>query len=84
VLVYELLGLKGETDRATEELADLHGQALARYCERDWGGALALFEKVLGQRPGDRPAQQMLLRCRQFLAEPPGEAWSAIQQMDSK
>ena len=40
VLVYELLGLKGESGEGRAELAGLSGEALALYRARDWAGAI--------------------------------------------
>src|SRR5262249_44757970 len=46
VLVYELLGLKGETDAALVELASLFGAALQAYRRQEWDEAIRGFEQV--------------------------------------
>src|SRR5262249_3268357 len=64
VLIYELLGLRGEVDPAAEELAALYGEALAAYRREDWAAAISLFEQVLRLRPDDPPTRLMITRCR--------------------
>jgi adenylate cyclase len=84
VLVYELLGPRGEASREEEGLAALCGRALESYRRRDWEEALRLLGQVLELRPADRPAGQLAERCRRYQAEPPGEAWDGVHRMESK
>jgi adenylate cyclase len=84
VLVYELVGLKSEVSPADVELAELHGQALARYREQDWGRAIPLFEEVLRRRAGDAPAGLLLARCHSYRSTPPGPRWDGVHHMESK
>jgi adenylate cyclase len=84
VLVYELLGLKGEVGPGVEEFADLFGHALRAYRRQDWGRAVELFGAVLRQRPDDGPAQEMLRRCDTYRAGPPAPDWDGVHHMTSK
>jgi adenylate cyclase len=84
VRVFELLGLKGETDQAVEDLTELSAQALARYQERRWAEAIELFERVLQLRPGDAPARAMIARCRAYQATPPPPVWDGVHRLDQK
>jgi len=84
VLVYELLGLKGEVSRDDENLVELYGRALAHYRAQDWASALQLFEEVLRLRPGDPPAQQMVGRCQSYAVQGPGNDWDGVYRMDAK
>jgi adenylate cyclase len=84
VLVYELLGLRDETEQADRELAELYTQALRRYRQREWTEAIRLFEQVLQIRAEDGPARQMLARCRYYQGNAPGEAWDGVHRMESK
>jgi adenylate cyclase len=84
VLVYELLGLKGEVDKESEDLADLYARALALYRRQDWDAALGLFEEVVRLRADDGPARQMIARCHSYRAQPPGESWNGVHRMESK
>ncbi len=84
VLVYELLGLKGETEPALVELATLFGSALQAYRRQAWDEAIRGFERVLGLRPDDVPAKEMLERCRHYRESPPGADWDGVHHMESK
>jgi adenylate cyclase len=84
VFVYELLALKNEVTRATEDLIDRYALALNHYRKMDWVRAIALFEEVLHIRPADFAAQQMIARCRKYLEEPPGNDWDGIHRLASK
>src|SRR5438477_387413 len=72
VLVYELLGLKNDVPPATEEFVARYGLALNHYRKQDWLRAIDLFERALDLRATDVAAEQMIARCRGYLAESPG------------
>jgi adenylate cyclase len=84
VLVYELLGLKGEASRDDENLVELYSRALAHYRAQDWASGLQLFEQVLQLRPGDPPGQQMIGRCHTYAVQGPGNDWDGIYRPDAK
>jgi adenylate cyclase len=84
VQVFELLGLAGEVDAATVELAACHGEALAAYRARRWDEAIRGFQAVLASRPGDGPAALMIRRATAFRAEPPPDDWDGVYRLDSK
>jgi adenylate cyclase len=84
VQVYELLGLMDEPSKDAGELAGLAAQALGLYRDRDWEGAIRLFERILLLRPGDGPAGLLLARCRAYRDHPPGEQWDGVHRMEGK
>jgi adenylate cyclase len=84
VLVYELIGLKGEVSESIEKLVELYTHALASYRKQDWTGAIELFEQVLQIKPDDKPAKQMLKRCQDYQANSPGQAWDGVHRMVEK
>jgi adenylate cyclase len=84
VLVYELLGIKGEIGPEAEGLAKLAGRALALYCTQDWEAAAELFRQVLQLQPDDPHACPMIHPCEEYLARPPGAGWEGVHPMDQK
>jgi len=84
VLIFELLGLKGEAGKVVEDLAELSARALACYREQRWAEAIALFEQVMQLRPEDGPARSMIVRCRAYQATPPPPGWDGVHHMESK
>ena len=84
VLVYELIGIKGEVSTSTEELVEVYSRALAAYRNQDWTRAIELFEQALTLQAEDQPARQMIGRCRDYQGKPPGENWDGIHRMVAK
>ncbi len=77
-LVYELLGRHAAI--ADPEPYRRYEQALRRYRERDWSGALGLLEGLAD----DGPALTLSGRCKKFLHDPPPEAWDGAYRPDEK
>jgi adenylate cyclase len=84
VLVYELLGLKGETPPEQQELADRFAQVLQAYRRQEWTEALRGFEALLERFPEDAPAQVMKRRCETYRDQAPGADWDGVHRMESK
>lgn len=84
ILVYELLGLKGEVTPSAEELVQLSSQALDYYLKQDWARAIELFEKVLKLKHRDQPARLLIKRCQDYQAKSPPEDWSGVYHMAAK
>jgi adenylate cyclase len=84
VLVYELLGMKGEVETAAGASAETFARALDAYHRRDGAAAVGLLEGLLAARPDDEPALRMLARCQTLLADPPGPEWDGVVRMESK
>jgi adenylate cyclase len=84
ILVYELLGRKNEVSRQTQEFVDRYTRALNYYRKQDWSRAIGLFEEVLNWRVTDHAAQQMIMRCRHYQAESPGDDWDGVHRVISK
>lgn len=83
VRMYEILGTGDERQR-WEPLIREFERGLAHYRSRRWDEASACFERVLGLKPGDGPAQLYLERCARFAADPPPQAWTGVTVMETK
>jgi adenylate cyclase len=57
---------------------------LQAYRNRQWQEATRAFEEVVHLKPGDRPAQVFLERCRLFAAAPPPPDWQGVFILESK
>ncbi|MBI5244092.1 MAG: adenylate/guanylate cyclase domain-containing protein [Elusimicrobia bacterium] len=84
VVVYELLGRKGSLPEALAAKKRLFKEGLGRYRNREFAGALSVFESVLAGEPGDGPSELYVRRCRKFLAEPPPADWDGVFHSESK
>ena len=81
--IYELLAVAEHGAKPPGWVA-LYDSGLAAYRAGDFAGAMAFFQKLLGERPSDAPARIMEKRCKQFIERPPGEDWEATNAMKVK
>jgi adenylate cyclase len=82
--VYELLGMADTPVSQTLEWVGAYEAALAAYGRRDWAGAIALFETAITLRGEDLPSRIFVERCRNYLASPPPEDWTAVSVLAEK
>ena len=83
VTIYELMGY-GSLYEHKQALADLFGQGLAAYKQRQWPQASDLFEHTLQQYPNDKPSQLYSERCTEYAQEPPPDDWDGAFVMTTK
>ena len=43
-----------------------------------WGEATVRLERLVAEYPDDGPIRLYLERCRELVAEPPGEGWDGV------
>lgn len=77
VRVFELAGEEGGMEAWRVEALAVFDEGRARFEEREWQRALALFTRVLSMRAADGPAAVFADRCRHALRDP-GSASSAF------
>jgi adenylate cyclase len=83
ILAYELVGLRGEVDRAVVDRIRRYTEALDLYFARDWRRAEDIFLEV-AEKYEDVAAGRMLARVRGYAETPPPERWDGIHRMTSK
>jgi len=74
VAVYELM-------METGMIAETFAGGLKLYRERDFAGALGIFEQL---QDSDSVSRLYVTRCREFLAEPPGVEWDGMYVAQTK
>ncbi|HEY2827870.1 MAG TPA: adenylate/guanylate cyclase domain-containing protein [Pirellulales bacterium] len=84
VLVYELLGMRGETAPSVAQFVEQYGEALAHYRERRWADCRGELDEILQTHAGDGPAQLLMRRCHEYLCNPPPENWDGVHHMSEK
>jgi adenylate cyclase len=93
VPIFEIIGPRDTLSARTAECVDLFSRGLALHYERDWQGALRLFEKsrplepnIPGVTPGvsSNPSLVYLERVAQYLVEPPPRSWDGVYDMKEK
>ena len=81
--VYELIGLAELGDESRDWITS-YEQALSRYRQRDFLGAIIHLEAVLGRRPDDLPASLLLERCKRLQQSGVDEDWSPVAALKAK
>jgi adenylate cyclase len=82
--VYELLGMADHSALQKPEWVTSYEAGLDAYARRDWAGAAELFENAIAIRGKDLPSQIFIERCRNHLASPPPEDWTAVSILAEK
>jgi adenylate cyclase len=82
VNIYELVGLF--PSQGTPAWLDYFAAGLRAYRNRQWEEASLAFGEVLTLKPGDRPTQVFLGRCRFFTVASPPPDWQGVFILESK
>lgn len=84
VVVYELLGRKGDVDLEQMKLINLYNQGLEFYKAREWKQAIDVFSNILEMDVNDGPSLTYLERCLDFYIKPPAKDWDGVYVMKTK
>jgi adenylate cyclase len=93
VPIYEVVGLKEHVTDTTRECLALFSQGLARYYERDWAGAEALFKQSAALEPNQpdktpgvssNPSLVFIRIAAHYAAHPPAADWDGVYVMTEK
>ena len=84
VMVYELLGLKGEVEPEVEQQSLEFAIAHKKYMAKDWSVALDLFENISQKNPADGLVALFIQRCRDYLQNPPTAEWDGSHEFKTK
>lgn len=84
IKVFELLGLHGQMDTASQALIARYESAFALYQQRDFPAAMALLQANIANETPDAPSVVLHHRCQQFIAAPPHADWDGSFLLSSK
>jgi adenylate cyclase len=93
VPIFEITGLKDNLPPGARECIALFEQGLAKYYEREWDAAIALFQQSAriepnqpGKTPGVKtnPSLVYIGISEKYKEEPPGENWDGVYHMTEK
>ena len=84
IRVYELLGLKGETEPALIEKARLFEAGLPHFRERRFEQAIAVFRGVVARYGDDHACENYIERCENYLREAPPADWDGSHALTEK
>ncbi|MBU2512220.1 adenylate/guanylate cyclase domain-containing protein [bacterium] len=78
ITVYELLDRKNMVTGDKAKLIETFHKGLELYKQRDFKGALEVFESGLELSPFDGPTLTYIDRCNEFIKNPPTEDWDGV------
>ena len=85
VKVYELVAEAGaEIDEETKQAMQHYCDAMSKYRNRDFEGALELFNKALETKPDDGPSKVYIERSKHYIESPPDENWDGVFKLTTK
>ncbi|GAB4370814.1 MAG: adenylate/guanylate cyclase domain-containing protein [Calditrichia bacterium] len=85
VKVYELIAEKATTLKPEfMEMLLQYQKGFDNYLMRNWEWAINHFRQALQIKSDDGPSRLYLLRCQEFLNNPPGEDWDGVFVMKTK
>jgi adenylate cyclase len=82
VTIFEVLPAEADVTGGAGD--KLFAEGLGAYRDRRFAEAVRAFEAALAADPGDRPAREMLDRCREFLVTPPPANWRGTHVLVTK
>ncbi len=82
--IYELMAPRQAAAQADLDFAQAFEEALELYFMRRFADAGQAFARILDLRPGDRPSQVFVERCRQFAGGNLPADWDGVARMEQK
>ena len=85
IRVYELIGMSNDGVPFQQlQSMEFYTTGLRLFRERQWQGAIEMFEKALNILPNDYPSQLYIERSRAYLTAPPPRDWNGVFVLQSK
>jgi adenylate cyclase len=69
---------------STKKFLDLYEYGRQAYINRHFQKAINLFDDAYRLNPNDQAVKVHLERCRNYLDNPPSDAWDGVHTMASK
>ena len=83
IRIFQLLGEKDRIRSDDEEVKNLFENGLRLYRMRRFEEAQRTFEKVIGLRPDDHPAQIFIARCKHLVHTQPATDWDGVFRLNT-
>ena len=84
IRVYELLGLKGNTDETLIKRARLFEKGLVLFRSRTFDEAIVVFQSVVKEFGDDHASDAYIERCQTSIKEPPAADWDGSYALTEK
>jgi adenylate cyclase len=84
VEVFSLIGPRDGTEDAFLQRVEIYEAGFRKFRQRDFSGAKVHFSQFLEFYPDDALARMYLERALEYEAQPPDEAWNAVEVFKKK
>lgn len=84
VVVYELLGRKGQMEAQKHKVVEVYLEGLAAYKMRNFSTACARFSEAVNLDPSDGPSRVYRDRSIIYRQDPPPSDWDGVYELMSK
>ncbi|HPG85993.1 MAG TPA: adenylate/guanylate cyclase domain-containing protein, partial [Spirochaetales bacterium] len=84
VQLWELVGLKADTDEGTLDFLARFEEAHKTFDGRDWKKAARLLSALAAERPDDGPTKSYIKKCEVFTLKPPASDWDGVFSLTEK
>ena len=84
VNIYEPTGFTEETDENILKTSKEYEKGFCLYQKRDWKKAISCFNMAIKITPDDGPSKTMILRCKEYMINPPKDTWNGSFSMKTK
>ena len=84
VTIYELMSRIEESNEQQRNLCTIFTQGLNAYYNQSWQEAIRAFEESIKIYKNDGPSTYYLQLCEKYTANPPGETWNGLIQLENK
>ncbi len=83
ILIYELLSRKNELSKKQRDSVSSYEEGLELYFQKKWQDAIISFQRALEYNE-DKAAHMLIMRCQEFIQNPPSIEWNGIWTLASK
>ncbi len=83
ILIYELLSRKNELSKKQRDFISSYEDGLELYFQKKWREAITSFQRALEYNE-DKAANMLIMRCQEFIQNPPSIEWNGIWTQDNK
>jgi adenylate cyclase len=83
IAIYELLSIKNKLDKKQYDFLSLYQNGLTLYFNKKWDIAIKEFQsakKIIN----DKASQIFIMRCQEFIKNPPSKEWDGVWEMNIK
>jgi adenylate cyclase len=91
VIIYELLGKKGDLDSEMKKMLNIYQQGVDSFYGQQWDVAIEALEESEKLEPCKEfsvgnmsPSKKLIEYCNHFKSNPPGDDWDGVIKLTSK